>query len=37
MEGRDFIGIELNAEYLEIAEKRIAEAQKQLRLPLEAE
>lgn len=27
LEGRDFIGIELNAEYLEIAEKRIAEAQ----------
>lgn len=37
LEGRDFIGIELNPEYLEIAEKRIAEAQKQLRLPLEAE
>lgn len=37
MEGRDFIGIELNAEYLEIAEKRIAEAQLQPRLPLEAE
>lgn len=32
MEGRDFIGIELNAEYLEIAERRIAEAQKQPRL-----
>ena len=27
LEGRDFIGIELNAEYLEIAEKRIAHAQ----------
>jgi len=37
LEGRDFIGIELNAEYLEIAERRIQEAQKQLRLPLEAE
>jgi DNA modification methylase len=37
LEGRDFIGIELNPEYLEIAERRIAEAQKQLRLPLEAE
>jgi len=32
LEGRDFIGIELNAEYLEIAERRIAEAQKQPRL-----
>ena len=28
MEGRDFIGIELNAEYLEIAERRIQEAQR---------
>ena len=27
LEGRDFIGIELNAEYLEIAERRIAEVQ----------
>jgi DNA modification methylase len=32
LEGRDFIGIELNAEYLEIAERRIQEAQQQLRL-----
>jgi len=32
LEGRDFIGIELNAEYLEIAERRIAEAQMQPRL-----
>jgi len=37
LEGRDFIGIEREAEYVEIAEKRIAEAQLQLRLPLEAE
>jgi DNA modification methylase len=29
LEGRDFIGIELNAEYLEIAERRIAKAQEQ--------
>ena len=28
LEGRDFIGIELNAEYLEIAERRIQEAQR---------
>lgn len=32
LEGRDFVGIELNAEYLEIAEKRIAHAQMQPRL-----
>lgn len=37
LEGREFIGIELNPEYLEIAERRIQEAQKQPRLPLEAE
>ena len=37
LEGRDFIGIEREAEYVEIAEKRIAEAQLQPRLPLEAE
>lgn len=39
MEGRDFIGIELNAEYLEIAEKRIAHAQGsiEVELPLFAE
>jgi len=29
LEGRGFIGIELNAEYLEIAERRIADAQLQ--------
>ena len=28
LEGRDFVGIELNAEYLEIAERRIQEAQR---------
>lgn len=33
LEGRDFIGIELNAEYLEIAERRIAEAQAHVPLP----
>jgi DNA modification methylase len=37
LEGREFVGIEREAEYVEIAEKRIAEAQLQLRLPLEAE
>ncbi len=39
LEGRDFIGIELNAEYLEIAEKRIAHAQGsiEVELPLFAE
>jgi DNA modification methylase len=37
LEGREFIGIEREPEYVEIAEKRIAEAQLQLRLPLEAE
>lgn len=39
MEGRDFVGIELNAEYLEIAEKRIAHAQGSVpvELPLFAE
>ena len=39
MEGRDFIGIELNAEYLEIAERRIAHAQGSIpvELPLFAE
>ena len=35
--GRNFIGIEINPTYFAIAEKRIAEAQLQLRLPLEAE
>jgi site-specific DNA-methyltransferase (adenine-specific) len=35
LEGREFIGIEREAEYVEIAEKRIAEAQLQSRLPLE--
>lgn len=33
MEGRDFIGIELNAEYLEIAERRIRDAQAHVPLP----
>ena len=39
LEGRDFIGIELNAEYLEIAERRIAHAQGSIpvELPLFAE
>ncbi|NLI08122.1 MAG: site-specific DNA-methyltransferase [Thermotogaceae bacterium] len=39
LEGRDFIGIELNAEYLEIAEKRIAHVQGSIpvELPLFAE
>ena len=32
LEGRDFIGIEREADYLEIAERRIAEAQMQPRL-----
>ena len=32
LEGRDFIGIEREAEYVAIAEKRIAEAQMQPRL-----
>lgn len=36
LEGREFIGIELEPEYLEIAEKRIAEAQMQPRLELTA-
>ena len=35
LEGRDFIGIEREADYLEIAERRIAEAQKQPKLELE--
>lgn len=35
--GRDFIGIDLNDDYLKIAEKRIKDAQQQMRLPLEAE
>ena len=30
--GRNFIGIEISEEYFRIAEKRIAEAQQQLRL-----
>ena len=32
--GRKFIGIELNEEYYKIAEKRIAEAQKQIRMEI---
>ena len=35
LEGRDFIGIEREADYLEIAEKRIKEAQAQPKLELE--
>ena len=35
--GRNFIGIEIDPDYFAIAERRIAEAQMQLRLPLEAE
>ena len=35
-EGREFIGIEREAEYIEIAEKRIKEAQMQPRLELTA-
>ena len=35
LEGRDFIGIELNEEYMEIAKRRIAEVQKQPRLGVE--
>jgi len=34
MEGFDFIGIEQNDEYIEIAVKRIKDAQQQMRLPL---
>ena len=34
--GRSFIGIEIDAGYYAIAERRIAEAQMQLRMPLEA-
>jgi len=37
LEGRDFIGIEREPEYVEIAEKRIAEAQMQPRLELPPE
>ena len=37
LEGREFIGIEREPEYVEIAEKRIAEAQLQPRLPLEVQ
>ncbi len=37
LEGRDFIGIEREPEYVEIAEKRIAEAQLQPRLPTEVQ
>jgi site-specific DNA-methyltransferase (adenine-specific) len=37
LEGREFIGIERGAEYVEIAEKRIAEAQMQPRLELPPE
>jgi DNA modification methylase len=33
--GRKFIGIEIEPKYYEIAEKRIKEAQMQLRLPLD--
>jgi site-specific DNA-methyltransferase (adenine-specific) len=32
--GRNFIGIEIEPKYFEIAEKRIAEAQLQMRLPI---
>lgn len=35
LEGRDFIGIEIDPDYFAIAERRIKEAQLQLRLPLE--
>lgn len=35
MEGRSFVGIELESEYLEIAQRRIEHAQMQLALPLE--
>ena len=35
LEGRDFIGIEKEAEYVEIAEKRIAYWSKQPKLPVE--
>ena len=35
--GRNFIGIEIDPTYFAIAEKRIAEAQLQLRLPLEVQ
>jgi site-specific DNA-methyltransferase (adenine-specific)/modification methylase len=34
--GRDFIGIEIDPGYFEIAKKRIEEAQLQMRLPLDA-
>jgi len=33
-EGRSFVGIELNPGYLELAKKRVAKAQQQMRLPL---
>jgi DNA modification methylase len=33
-EGFNFIGIEREREYYEIAEKRIADAQQQMRLPI---
>jgi len=33
--GRDFIGIEIEPKYFEIAKRRIAEAEAQLRIPLE--
>ena len=36
LEGRRFIGIEIDPAYFAIAERRIAEAQMQLRMPLEA-
>ena len=32
--GRNFIGIEIEPKYYEIAEKRIAEAQLQMRMPI---
>ena len=35
--GRNFIGIEIDPTYFAIAEKRIAEAQLQLRLPTEVQ
>ena len=32
--GRNFIGIEINEDYFRIAEKRIHEAQQQMKLPI---
>ena len=36
MEGRDFIGIELNEEYMEIAKRRIEWAQEQAAEPVQS-